>query len=156
MAKRFQFRVEAVLKMRRQAERLAMRKMADAQRKVADIENSVRDLQRRLAEQDELVRRGVLTGTVDVTYMSLYRRHVMALHRRIIGLGHELREAMLDLARQRAKATEAIKQRKVLSTLKDKMRTRYLEGLQRAEQHETDDMNLMRIGHTRTEQPHWQ
>ena len=94
MAKKFRFRVEAVLKMRQQAEQLAMRKMADAQQRVAGIEDSVRDLQSRLAQQDELVRQGVLTGTVDVAYMSLYRRHVMALHREMIGFAQDLREAM--------------------------------------------------------------
>ena len=153
MAKKFQFRVEAVLKMRQQAERLALRSMADAQRQVADIENSMRDLQSNLLEQDRMVRDGVLTGEVDVTYMSLYRRHVMALHRHMIDLARQLQTAMNELTRERVRTHEAIKQRKVLSTLKDKLRQRYMAAMARAERHEVDDLNVMRLGHNRAEQP---
>ena len=151
MAKKFKFRVESVLKMREQAEQRALRAMADASGKVAEIENRIRDMRARVADQNRLVREGVLTGSVNVQYMSLYRRHVMALNRRMIELGRDLHEAAVELANRRAEALEAVKQRKVLTKLKDRQLAKYMKELERDELRQTDDMTLMRIGHQRTD-----
>ncbi len=151
MAKKFKFRVESILKMREHTEQRALRTMADASGKVAEIENRIRDMRARVADQNRLVREGVLTGSVNVQYMSLYRRHVMALNRRMIELGRDLHEAAVELANRRAEAVEAVKQRKVLTKLKDRQHAKYMKALQRDELRQTDDMTLMRIGHQRTD-----
>ncbi len=152
MAKQFTFRVEPVLKLRRQAEQLALQKLADARRRVGEADSAIARLRDELAEQDRRVREGVLTGSVDVQYMSLYRRHVMALHRRLIAEARRLHEATVRLDERRAEAAAAIKQRKVLQALKDKQKARYLEQLERAAGREQDDLTLMRVGHRRVEE----
>ncbi|NLF30930.1 MAG: flagellar export protein FliJ [Planctomycetes bacterium] len=152
MAKAFTFRVEPVLKVRQQTERLALQRLADAQRQVSEVEDAIAGLRGQLADQDRLVRQGVLTGSVDVNYMSLYRRHVMALHRRMIEQAHRLHEATVRLAARREEAAAAMKQRKVLQTLKDKLKARYLDDLERTEARTQDDLTLMRVGHQRIEE----
>ncbi|MFW6154687.1 MAG: flagellar export protein FliJ [Planctomycetota bacterium] len=152
MAKAFKFRVEPVLKLRQEKERLALKELADARRRVAEVEDAIAHLRDELREQDRQVREGVLTGSVDVEYMSLYRRHVMALHRRMIDQARRLQEATVYLDERRAEAVGAIEQRKVLQTLKDKRKARYLHELERAEGREQDDLTLMRVGHRRVEE----
>ena len=147
MAKKFKFRVETVLKLRWQRERSAMRKLADGRARAAEIENSIRALQGQLRHQDQLVRRGVLTGTVDVQYMGLYRRHVMALHRKIIDQAGQLQAVAAELQQLRAELMEAMKRRKTLSTLKDKLKSRYDLQARRDEQNEMDEISTTRYGH---------
>ncbi|NQU75228.1 MAG: flagellar FliJ family protein [Planctomycetes bacterium] len=149
MAKKFKFRVEPALKLRQQRERLALRKLADARRQQGQIEEGIRHLRRQISEQDALVRQGVLTGTVDVQYMSMYRTYVMALHRRIIDHADRLRAAAAQTGQMRAEATGAVKQRKVLSTLKEKLKGRYEKQLAHSEQQEVDEMATTQAAHRR-------
>ena len=143
MAKRFNFRAEPVLKLRRQREREAMRRLAAARALAGEIQGRIAELSQRIARQDALVRRGVLTGTVDVPYMSLYRRHVMALHKGVIEQTNLLRAAVIEVARAGGEVREAMQQRKILSTLKDKLKARFDRDERRREQRETDEVGAL-------------
>jgi flagellar protein FliJ len=147
MAKIFKFRAEPVLKLRQQAEQAALRRLAEARSRVTGIEDQIRALRGQLAEQDRLVRQGMLTGTIDIQYMSLYRRHVMALHRRIVDHAATLRTAMLEFQQARGSALEARKRRRVLDKLKDKFYARYRAEQNRVEQREMDEVGS--IGYAR-------
>ena len=147
MAKRFKFRPEPVLRLRQQAEQAALRRLAEARSRVTGIEQRIGHLRGQLTEQDRLVRQGVLTGTVDVQYMSLYRRHVMALHRRLVDQAVQLRQASVELQQARGQAMEARKRRRVLSTLKDKLLTRHRAERARAAQREMDEVATIRHVH---------
>ncbi len=149
MAKKFKFRVEPVLKLREQTERMALRELAHARQHATAIEQRIRGIRDELNAQDALVREGVLTGTVDVQYMSLYRRHVMTLHRRIIEQVTELRQAATAAQRCRVKVVDAVKQRKILSALKDKLQLRHRKEAERQEQNDMDELTSMQSGHRR-------
>jgi flagellar export protein FliJ len=140
MAKKFKFRMETVLKLRQQREQMARRKLMEARAAVTTVEDQMRRVRGQMAEQDDLVRQGVLTGTVDVPYMSLYRRHMMSLHRRMMDHAVRLRELAGHLQQARSEVLEAVKRRKVLSTLKDKLSERHLSRLDKLEQREMDDI----------------
>ncbi len=144
MAKKFRFRAEAVLRLREQREQAAQRKLAEAQGQVGRIESAIADLRADLARQDQLVREGVLTGRVDVQYMSLYRRHAMTLHRALIGQAGLLREATAALRVARAELVSAARERKVLQTLRDRQHAEHLTALRHAEQFASDDMTTTR------------
>ena len=124
-----------------------MRRLAEARGRVHGIEDEIRRLRDQLSQQDRLVRQGMLTGSIDVQYMSLYRRHVMALHRRIVDQAALLRVATLEFQQARGAALEARKRRRVLSTLKDKQHTRYRIELNRLEQRQMDEIGS--IGYSR-------
>lgn len=149
MAKKFKFRPEAVLRLREQREQLALRRLAEAQARVTEIQQSMHRVRRQMDEQDALVRDGVLTGTVDVQYISLYRRHVMALHRTMIQHAQDLQLAAGQLQQVRGEVLQTVKERKVMSRLKEKLRLRHLSEVERGEARELDDMTAMRFGHLR-------
>lgn len=149
MAKKFRFRADAVLRQREHVEKQALQRLSEAQARVSEIENRIRQLHADLKHQDELVRDGVLTGQVDVHYMGLYRRHVMALHRQVMEQAELLRSAATELHEARVGAAEAIKHRKALSILKDKLKRRHIEGIEHAEQLASDEMNTLRFNHGR-------
>jgi len=143
MAGGFKFRAEPVLKLRRHREREALGRLAAAQAKVAAIQQRIVELGERINRQDGMVRQGVLTGSVDVPYMSLYRRHVMTLHKGLIEQTNKLREAAIEVARVRSEVREAMTGRKVLATLKDKLKERFDVQASRREQAEIDELGAM-------------
>lgn len=149
MAKKFIFRPEVILKLREQREELTLRKLAVAQGRVSEMQESIRRIRQQMSEQDAMVRDGMLTGSVDVQYMSLYRRHVMALHRMMIQNVQELQVAAGELHKVQAEVLQAVKERKVMSRLKEKLHERYQTGLERLERREMDDMTTMRFGYQR-------
>ncbi len=130
-----------MLKLRERAEQEALRRLAQARSLVITIEEQIGHLRGQLTQQDRLVREGMLIGSVDVQYMSLYRRHVMGLHRRIIEQSQKLKPAMLEFQQAKAKALEARKQRRVLSTLKDKLHARYKAEMNRLDQRQMDEIS---------------
>ena len=149
MAKKFIFRPEVILKLREQREDLTLRKLAVAQGRVSEMQESIRRIRQQMSEQDAMVRSGMLTGSVDVQYMSLYRRHVMALHRMMIQNVQELQVAAGELHKVQAEVLQAVKERKVMSRLKEKLHERYQAGIERLERREMDDMTTMRFGYQR-------
>lgn len=147
MAKPFKFRAEAVLKLREQREQLARRMLAEAQLRVQKIQGVIVDIRQQLRQQDDLVRQGILTGRVDVQYMSHYRRHVMALHRQIIDQAGQLQAAAGELQQVRGELLDAVRQRKTMSTLKDNLARRHRRQLQRVEDRQTDELSSTRFAH---------
>jgi flagellar FliJ protein len=147
MAKKFKFRPEVLLKLRQQRELLAKRRVAEIQQRVGQIQEAMTRLRNQLSEQDAMVRQGVLVGAVDVGYMSLYRRHVMTLHKAIIAQAQQLREVAGELQLRRAELTEALKQRKVLSKLKDKQQHKHRLVIEKDEARQIDEMSSARFGH---------
>jgi flagellar export protein FliJ len=147
MAKAFKFRAQPVLRLRQQAEQATMRRLAQARSRVNAIDEEIRRLRGLLSQQDQLVRTGMLTGAVDIQYLSLYRRHVMALHRRVIDQANLFRTATLEFQQARGAALEARKRRRVLTTLKDKQFARYRAHLARLEQRQMDEVGS--IGYSR-------
>ena len=149
MAKRFTFRIEPVLKLRRQRERMALRKLAEARGHMAEIEGRIRALQVQMRRQNDLVRQGVLTGTVDVEYMSRYRLHVMALHRALIEQAHGLKAAAVHMQEVRTEVMAAVKDRKVLSRLKEKLQDRHRRRQDHLESLQADERSTSRHNHLR-------
>jgi flagellar export protein FliJ len=147
MAKAFKFRAEPVLKIRQRAEQAAMRRLAEARSRVTGIEQELTRLRGLLAQQDQLVRQEMLTRRVDVQYISLYRRHVMALHRRIVEQDGKLRAAALEFQQARGAALQARRHRRVLGTLKDKLYARYRAEADRLERRQMDEVGS--IAHAR-------
>ncbi len=145
MAKRFKFRAEAVLQLRKQREQLQLRKLSEAQRRVAAIQETLRRLRAEMDRQDAQVRDGVLTGAVDVQYMSLYRRYVMSLHGRMIEDVRQLGAAAAELQRCRGDAIVAVKDRKALDKLKEKLFAKYRKGVERDERRELDEIASVRF-----------
>jgi flagellar export protein FliJ len=147
MAKKFKFRPEVILKLREQREQMARRNLAQAQSAVTEIQQRMQGLRGQLDDQTAMVRQGVLTGTVDVQYMSLYRRHMMALHRELIHQAQTLQQAAGQLQQARTEVVDASTQRKVMSKLKENLFDRYKAELERQERVELDEMTATRYGH---------
>jgi flagellar export protein FliJ len=148
MAKKFQFRPEVILKLREQREQLARRKLADAQGAVIEMERKIRDLRGQMDQQNTLVRAGVLLGKVDVQFMSHYRRHSMSLHRLMIQHAQSLQQASAQLQQVRNEALVAIKERKVMTKLKENLLAKHQAGLEYEERRELDEMTTMRFGNS--------
>jgi len=145
VAKRFKFRAETILQLRQQREHLRLRKLAEAQRRVSATQETLRRLRAEMDAQDAQVRDGVLTGAVDVQYMGLYRRYVMLLHARMIEDVRQLRTEAAQLQRCRADVIEAVKQRKVLAKLKEKLLARHRKEAERDQRKELDEIASVRF-----------
>lgn len=145
MAKAFRFRAQTVLRLREQREQAAQRRFAEIQARVSQAQDGIRRTREEIAQQDAAARDGVLTGTVDVQYISLYRRHTMVLHRSLLQQAQQLQQVAGELAQARVELIEAARQRKVMSRLKEKQREQYDDQLERLERLEADEMAAVRF-----------
>ena len=150
MAKRFRFRLEPVLRIRRQEADQAKRVVAESLRTISKIQREIGLLQDRIDQQVAAMRAGPLVGTLDVGQVSRHRHWLSHLQRGVLDAMTRVRQLQAQLARERALLAEATKKVKVLETLRRKQEQRYHYELQRREAVEADEMSTQRYLRLRT------
>ena len=139
-------------RVRRQAQDVQRRAVADALRAVAVVENRIEQLTRELADTMDRTRDVHRPGRLDIASLrghQFYRGH---LHRRLLESGAELAGRHGELQRARAKLAEATKQLKVIEKLREKLWQRHLTKVRRAEQAAFDEAALQVYRRERIEQ----
>jgi flagellar protein FliJ len=137
--RRFRFRLERVLDLRRWKER--EREIA-----LAKVLGEVMMLEKRIAEIGELIS-GSLFGEfrrenrIDVQALARRELYAQRLAREREKRREELAAKRLELDEARARYLEASKERKVLEKLRDRRETEYYEQAADEEYREIDDMN---------------
>ncbi len=145
MTKRFQFRLEPILKLRELREKEQQRRLADCRRDVQDAEQKLADLQARLRDTLDGVRRAGSQPTVDVSAMiaeqdwrDRVRNMIEAQHAEIHRLEERLRAERNELAAR-------TRQRKVIEKLRERRHEEHKRTLQRAERAEADESAVQRF-----------
>lgn len=137
--KKFRFSLETVLKVRRQAEELRQRELAEAQaqrdrllHQLAGLENELRGL--------NSAQSGKREGRLDMNAEAWFRARHEGITRakRTVRLELMAKEAALNEAR--ARAVEASRERRVLEKLEEKQLSEHLQNLNKEEQGFLDDL----------------
>src|ERR1700722_5280378 len=117
---RFIFKLEGVLRHRKQIERQKQRDMAVAQAVARQIEQELRSLNDSMRATTDQLRGEHLIGKLDMAFLAGNRRYVAAMQRKGQGLVQKLanQERVVDAARQLL--AEAAKQRKAIEKLKER------------------------------------
>ena len=138
--KKFRFRLETVLKLRRMAE--------DAKKRaVGDLLNEIHGHQRAAVEMDAAIaaagrdlKQRHVSGKIDLGWVGNYQAHVGHLRRSIAQRVEMVTQLQQRLAGARRELSEAAKQTKILEKLREKRKQRYDDELSRAEGNELDDV----------------
>ncbi len=144
MAKRFTFRFETLLKIRRQREDHHKRIVAERIRQIVAAQARLSSLHEQIAGEETAIRDRQAPGTLDMQQIVRHRHWLGHLHRCVLDTEGSIRVLEGRLAQERAALAEAVKQRKILDKLKDRQLERHLQEEQRRETNAADDLTTVR------------
>lgn len=140
MAKRFQFRLETLLRVRRLSEREVKRKVAAKQAEIARIDESSRQARREILSQEDELRSEHSVGKLDVAALSRRRSWIAHLQRTLL-LNKQMRlERGRELQAVSGELSQARTQTQIVEKLRQRRWGRYLKDRDRREQAESDEM----------------
>ena len=123
--KPFNFRLEPLLRLRRQTEEQKKRAVADLIARINHQQQQALQLDAELKRQGELLKQKVAQGSVDLQWIAFYRtfvvqtRKAISVHvQRVAGIQQRLTQARAELA-------HAAQQCKILEKLREKRKQRY-------------------------------
>lgn len=144
MAKRFIFRYETLLKIRRQREDQHKRIVAERVRQIVAARERLSALKGQITGEEAAIRAGQEPGTVDMQQIMRHRHWLGHLHRNVLETEGAIRLLEGRLAQERAALAEVVKQRKILDKLKERRLERHLQEEQRRETNAADDLTTVR------------
>ncbi len=144
MAKRYTFRFETLLSLRRQREEQEKRVVASRLREIRKLEQRQEALVLRIEEHTDLTRGALRDGVLDLDRLKLGRHWIVRLRRGVLEAEAELSTHKAILAQERMKLAEASKQRKILGKLRETRRDRFLFEQNRQEQAASDEVSVLR------------
>jgi len=141
VAKRFKFRLETVLKIRKRREDAAKREVAVRLGEIARVEGEMAALREQIRVEIDGFRASHATGQINVTQIARHRHWLVHLDRGVLTCENRLRELRERLSGDRAALAEARKRVRVLEKLEERQRERYMKDLNRAEVRELDEIS---------------
>jgi flagellar FliJ protein len=143
MAKKFQFRLNALLRLREQVEKQRQRELAELLTQIRQYEQQVRRLHAEIRDEDEFLRSVIEPGrTVDMRLVSIHRRFVQATGQQILEVLRQLAGIRKRAEAARQRLVEATQERRALEILRDRQRAAYLAALGKAEDRMLDEIAL--------------
>jgi flagellar FliJ protein len=140
MAAKFRFRLETVLKLRKQEQETHRRAVAEAIRAVGQAEERVGQLSQELKSAFDQRRETQRVSRIDVSSLRGHQIYQGWLQRRILESGIELGERQRMLAERRARLADASKRLKVIEKLRERQLARHELKLRREEQAGQDEI----------------
>ncbi|MCD4761246.1 flagellar FliJ family protein [bacterium] len=147
MAKRYQFRFETLLRLRKQREDEEKRVVASRLRGLKRLYDHQVVLREQILEQTDTLRTVLREPLLDVDAVCVDRHCIARLRRGILEDEAEISTNLALLSQERAVLTNARKETKILERLKERQRAAYQAELDRREQIEQDDMNVTRYAY---------
>lgn len=140
MAKRFTFRLETVLRLRRMAEDECRRRVAERLREIARVEADVRRLDEQFHWEVDRSRVDQQSPEMDVMTVRRRRSYMGYLQRSIGGCEAQSDALRKKLEEDQKALAHASKEVKVLEKLRDRQLDRQRESERRAERAEEDEV----------------
>jgi len=153
MARRFVFRFETMLRLRRQREDERKRVVAERLRQIARVEDRLASLHRQLRQEAEAIRAAQQPGRMDMQMAVRHRGWIGHLHRAVLEAQGQLRGLEARLAQERAALAEAARLRRVLEKLKERRREQFMQEQERIETRAADDLNTVRYVFEELQEP---
>ena len=141
MAK-FVFKLEAVLRQRKLAEREKQRELASCQKVLADLSDALRDLNDRARATSDDLRKNHLVGKLDMNFLTAHRRYMLAAQRQATAIIQQIALAQRGADETRAALLDAARQRKIIEKLREKQLARWQVDVHRREAHAADEINV--------------
>lgn len=134
----FDFRLEFLLRYRRQKEEMAMYELAQRVREANEVENRLEDIRVRSGELARNVSRRAAQG-IPVPILAMYKDYLEDLRQRGQSTVEDLALAEARIEEYRQKLIGTSVDRKAIEKLKEKQKEAYLENEARKEQNSLDE-----------------
>ena len=137
--KMFEFRLQPVLRLRDQAERVKQREFAEAVNEVRRREGEILRVLSEIDDSRESLRHAEMR-VIDPWQLIFHRRYLNHLEKQLHGLRGELRALSKKAEARRLELVEASKKKKSLEKLKERRRDEYMYEAGREEQKMFDEI----------------
>lgn len=142
MARRFQFRLAAVLKVRRHRLDEARRVVADRQRHIARIREQIHACQDGIVGALGQSREVQSASTPDIVTLRRCRSYVGAMEQAIAAAQVRMAREEEQLRQEQGRLAQANKEVKIIEKLRERQWSRHQEEHQREERIENDEISL--------------
>lgn len=153
MARKFVFRYDTLLRIRKQREDEQKRVVAERLREIAQVRERLNTLHHQIDEETRAIRTGQEVGTIDIQQVMRHRHWLGHLHRGLLDAVGRERFLEARLSQERSELTERMKQRRILEKLKERRLLHYQAEVDRRETRENDEMATIRFVHDRRVEP---
>lgn len=141
--KRFNFKLEPLLRVRRMQEERALGELARVMRRVNEQE-SVRDQARRNVEEEMARFEARYREEFQIDLYQIYDRYLERLQTEAAEAGKRLEAMRPEVEQEMAKAMEARRGRRIVEIIKERKKAEYDHARRKAEAKELDEMNRLR------------
>ena len=117
---RFVFKLEAVLRQRKQIEQQKLRDLAVRQQALVALQEDLQNLQNQAQNATQDLRENRLVGTINLSFLSAHRRFIMSMGRQAAVLTQKITQAQKLVDEARLILAEAARNRKAIEKLKEK------------------------------------
>ena len=142
--KKFRFRLQPILKLRRQQEDQKKRVVGSLLAEIAEQQRQALELSETLKEQGYILKKQFAQGKVDTDWIAHYQSFAAGTHSAIARRIDNVTQIQKQLAVARAKLTEAAKQTKIMEKLREKQKEDYDYHIKRSETIELDEIGTTR------------
>src|SRR5688500_14358638 len=139
MAK-FDFKLEGVLRHRKNAERERQRELALVQAQLTRIEKQLRELDQDVQQASGDLRQNRLVGRLDLNFLAAHRRFVGAMQKKGMTLIQRMAVFQKQVDAARKALVQAAIQRKAIEKLREKQQQRWQDEQNRKQAAEIDEI----------------
>jgi len=147
--KKFNFRLQTVLKLRQQEEDQKQRAVGALNAKINDLQRQALEMAEDISREGEVLRPHI-QGSVNVNRVGIYQGYVTYLRHSISSKIDEVGRVHQRLQEARRELAEAAKQTKILEKLREKQKSRYDRAVKKIEVNEMDEIGTKVQGRTRS------
>jgi len=139
---KFDFKLEGVLRQRKNAEQQLQRELAVFQGEMAVLEAELRALDVSVQQTTEDLRQNRMTGRLDLNFLGAHRRFTLAMQRKALGIAQLMNGVRIKMVESQRKLGEAVKKRKILEKLREKQFEEWRQGIAKQELHDLDEVAM--------------
>jgi len=138
----FRFRLENVLRHRRNIERDRKRDLAEALARLGALQDELADIVRRMRQADADLRAGGLSGRLDMGFLAAHRRFMVSMRQKALGLAQKIRAAQAEVEQARAAVVQAATDRKVMEKLRERKLAAWMERVSAQQDRAYDEIGM--------------
>ena len=140
---RFIFKLEGVLRQRKQIEQQRQRDVAQIQQQVRLLEQELRLLNQSLQATTQQIRGHHLTGKLDMAFLAAHRRYSAAMQRKGQAIVQRLAAMQPQVLALQQALNEAARRRKAIEKLRERRQTEWRDGQARLETADIEEIGAM-------------
>jgi flagellar FliJ protein len=144
--KKFRFRLETLLRVREQKEKLKQREFAEEVSKVTEVQNQIDDIEKAVANAFETLGSRAKIG-YDPQAVLAYYRYIFNMQRYSAARSRHLETLMVEYDKKREDLVQASRDKRVLENLKKRHHETWRKEAMREDQKDMDEIGNMRAAH---------